>query len=44
MAKEILHHMERMLDLGPNAGFGVFDPLDQVALRRVPQRLPLARA
>lgn len=39
VAKEVLHHMERMLDLGPDTGLGVFDPLHQIPKGALPSRL-----
>ena len=36
MVEEILHNMDRMFDLGPNAGLGVFDPIDQFPVPDLP--------
>ena len=37
MTEEVLHHVEGVLDLGPNTGFGVFDPLQQLTQWRARQ-------
>lgn len=30
MVEEVLHHMERMLDLSPDTGFSIFDPFERI--------------
>lgn len=44
MMKQILHHMKRMLDLGTNAGTGLFKPFLLLAFGRLVQCAPLAWA
>ena len=42
MAEQVLHHMEGMLNLGPNARFGLFDPLHPFTPRVLRQGLAFA--
>ena len=42
MLEQVLHHMKRVLDLGTDAGLGLFLPFRLLTIGRLIQRAPLA--